>query len=122
MVKFVARTVPLTSSISPGHAEPIPTLPPPLTIKFPPAAVHVPIPTLPLVTTNEPCGVVVPTPILPVKALTPLPLCVYAPDVVIPVTAVMAPVLLTVNAFAPTAKGADGAHVPIPTFPLVTTN
>ena len=36
----------------------------------------------------------------------------------IPVAAVIAPDELTVNAFAPTANNADGAVVPIPTFPV----
>ena len=45
------------------------------------------MPTLPPTTENSVCGVVVPTPIFPLKALIPTPLCVYAPDVVIPVVA-----------------------------------
>ena len=36
--------------------------------------------------------------------------------------AVIAPALVTVNALAPTANADVGAHVPIPTLPLVTTN
>ncbi len=98
----------------------------------PTAVVQVPIPTLPLVTINLSCGVVVPTPTLPanvavvpeaLKVVAPeivlavLPLCVYPPLVVIPVEALIAPALLTVNAFAPTDNWAVGAQVPIPTLP-----
>src|SRR5580698_4483869 len=86
------------------------------------AAVHVPIPTLPPTTDNKNCAVVVPTPTLPVKVLMLLPLCVYDPDDVIPVVAVIWPLVLTVNAFAPTVKGADGTQVPIPTLPFITVN
>ncbi len=90
------------------------------------------MPTLPEVTINLSCGVVVPTPIFPanvaevaaaLKVVAPeivlavLPLCVYPPLVVIPVEAVIAPALLTVNAFAPTDNWAVGAQVPIPTLP-----
>ena len=44
----------------------MPTLPP-WTIKAPPFAVHVPMPTLPWSTTNSACGVLVPMPVLLVK-------------------------------------------------------
>src|ERR1035441_3333881 len=64
MVKFVVRNVPLTSSFWPGHADPIPTLPLP-TIRLPPAAVHVPMPTLPLATAKAVCNADVPMPTLP---------------------------------------------------------
>jgi len=140
-VKPVIRTVPVTSSILPGQAEPIPTLPPPLTIRLPPPTDHVPMPTLPLVTTNASCGVVVPTPTLPVnvadvpaaenvvvpdKVFTPLPLCAYPavlvitlPELLIP-AAVTTPADVTLNALAPTTSADVGIQVPIPTLPLVT--
>ena len=106
----VMRTVPVTSRTCEGDTDPIPTLP--------------------LVTINFPCGVTVPTPtlpvvkvlIVPVNVLVAVPLCVYPPDVAIPVVAVMAPAVFTVNAFCPTAKGAEGTQVPIPTLPFITVN
>jgi len=60
-------------------------------------------------------------PTLLLKVLMPPLLWVYAPVDVIPVVAVIAPAVLTVNALFPTDNRADGVHVPIPTFPLVTT-
>ena len=123
----VALTVPVTSRAVPGHAELIPTLPPPLTIKLPPAAVHVPMPTFPLVTAKKACAVVVPNPTLPVNVLVFDPLWVYAAELVMAVVAlviptdVTAPAAVTLKALIPTAKGANGAHVPIPTLPLVIT-
>src|SRR4051812_5020365 len=59
------------SSVAPGQAVLTPTLPDPMMINRPPAAVHVPMPMLPLVTTKEFWGVVVPKPML--VELTPLP-------------------------------------------------
>ena len=94
---------------------------------------------MPLVTTKpDSCGVVVPTPtgppvnkaefvallnvVDPVIVLAAVPDCVYPPLVVIPVEALIAPAWVTVKALAPTPNMAVGAQVPIPTFPLVTTN
>src|ERR1039457_2542793 len=105
MVKPMARTVPCTSSTCPGHAEPIPTLPLPLMIKLPPAAVHVPMPTLPI-ETKPVCGEVVPTPTLPLmmdNAASPIPL----------INAVPMPTFLA------SISNPVGAVVPMPTFPLV---
>jgi hypothetical protein len=98
IVKFTVRIVPLTSNACPGAVEPIPTLP-----------------------TNEADVPIALNVVNPDKVFGLRPLCVYAPEVTIPVVAVIAPALLTVKAFAPTVRGAAGAHVPIPTLPLVTT-
>ena len=68
--------------------------------------------TVPLTSKAWP-GLVEPMPILPVKELIPLPLCVYAPDVVIPVVAVIWPLLLTVKALFPMAKVELGTQVPV---------
>ena len=128
-VKPVSRTVPLTSKATPGVKEPIPTLPL-ATIKLPPLAVHVPMPTFPFVMAKAVCGTVVPIPTLlvkvaevvaAVKAVLPVKVFAPVPFWVIPVVAVIAPALLTVNAFAPTANAEFGAKVPKPTLPLITT-
>src|SRR5665213_4326850 len=102
-----------------GTQVPIPTLPF-ITVNAALVVNAVPIPTLPPSTSNAPVGAAVPIPTFPVNALIPGPLCVYAPVLVIPVVAVIAPALLTVNAFAPTDNAAFGAHVPMPTLPSVT--
>ena len=78
----------------------------------------VPIPTLPPVKNAE--KVALEKVGVPVNVLAAVPLCVYPPLVVIPVVAVIAPAVLTVNVLLPTANNELGTQVPIPTFPLVT--
>src|SRR5262249_10004301 len=83
----------------------------------------VPIPTFPVMTASPPTGVFVPNPTFPVNVLMPVPLCVYPPDVVMPVVAAIAPAAFTWNCeVEPTANVAVGDQVPMPTLPFMTAN
>src|ERR1019366_7086665 len=84
MAKFVVRTVPLTSSVWPGAVEPIPTFP--LVTTRAPCALLVPMPTLFVNDADVPTALNV---VNPDNVFSEPPLCVYAPDVAIPVVAVI---------------------------------